>query len=138
MTILTVDGLRSATQDKITSDESIAYAESAIADAEGVVIELACGRSLDDWDANTIPSGILAIIKRIAASLYKNPQQRTSYTGPDGLNYNGGAVRLLSDSDRELCGRFDPQKTHVGSMRLAVASWMRNPTEAEIAAEALL
>lgn len=112
-------------------------AEACLQDAQDAAMNY-CERADDPWTSLTIPMGVALIIKRVAGRLLTNPQQRSSYSGPDGLNYTGGPVRLLTDDEREQLDPYKASKVRVGSMRLGVASWMRNPTEAEIAAEAAL
>ena len=110
-------------------------AEACLQDAQDAAMNH-CERIDDPWTSETMPLGVALIIKRVAARLFTNPQQRSSYTGPDGLNYTGGPVRLLTDDEREQLNAYKTSSKHVGSIRLGVAAWMRNPTEAEIAAEA--
>ena len=83
-----------------------------------------CERFTNPWTAQTVPVGVKLIVKRIAARLFTNPQQRSSYTGPDGLNYSGGPVRLLTDDEREGLDPYKPSKKKVGTVRMAAAPWM--------------
>lgn len=115
----------------------VTAAEACLQDAQDAAMDY-CERVDDPWTSVTIPMGVALIIKRIAGRLFTNPQQRTSYSGPDGLNYTGGPARILTDDEREQLDPYKVSKKRVGSMRLGVAAWMRNPTEAEIAAAAAL
>lgn len=136
--LITISDLQLHLQQTANFSETITAAANAdIEDASAAVLAY-CERTPSAWTAETVPAGVALVVKRVAGRLLTNPQQRSSYSGPDGLTYTGGPVRLLTDDEREQLDPYKASKVRVGSMRLGVASWMRNPTEAEIAAEAAL
>lgn len=136
--LISISDLQLHLQQTTTFSEAVTAAANAdIEDASAAVLAY-CERTEAPWTALTVPAGVALVVKRIAGRLLANPQQRSSYSGPDGLTYTGGPVRLLTDDEREQLDPYKASKVRVGSMRLGVASWMRPPTEAEIAAEAAL
>jgi hypothetical protein len=130
--ILTVADLELHLQQTIGASLTSA-AEASLQDAQDAVMNY-CERGDVPWTAATLPMGVALIIKRIAGRLLANPQQRSSYSGPDGLTYTGGPVRLLTDDEREQLDPWKVSRKAVGSIRMGVASWMRAPTAAELAA----
>lgn len=99
-----------------------ASAEAAITDASGLVNGYE-NLSANAWTDATCPDGVKAVVKRVAARLFTNPDQRTSYTGPEGLNYAGGPVRLLTDDEREQLNPFVARRSRVGMIRVSPAPW---------------
>lgn len=62
------------------------------------------------------------VAKRSAARFFTNPAQRTSYSGPEGLAYQGGPVRLLTDDEKATLDTL--RVVRVGAIRMGVAPWM--------------
>ncbi len=105
------------------------------ADVAELAIELAsdavlayCHRTGSPWYATTCPGAVRLVATRLAARLFTNPQQRTSYSGPEGLNYAGGPVRLLTDDEREMLAIYRSEDRTVGTINLTVAPWMDDQT----------
>lgn len=94
-------------------------AEQAIEWASGLIL-LYTGRAT--W--TTPPAGVKPIVAAIAGMILKNPDLRTSYSGPEGLSYAGSIVRLLPDDMRSLLDSCSARKRRVGSARMGVAAWM--------------
>lgn len=133
MGLITVDEFQAHIQQSAAfSGTYLESAEAAIEDASAVVL-VECERTAA-WV--TTPTDVKLVVKRLAARLFTNPQQRVSYTGPEGLNFSGGPVRLLTDDERDALAPYKASRKRVGAIRMGVAAWMRNPTAAEIAAEA--
>lgn len=123
MGLITPDELHAYMQQ--TTDWSAtmqASAIGAIEDASGVVLGR-CTWLETPWTSETAPAGVKTVVKRLAARLLQNPQQRTSYTGPDGLSFSGGPVRLLTDDERDALDQLDPRRTFVGSIRAGLPAW---------------
>ncbi|MBI1377247.1 MAG: hypothetical protein GC157_07175 [Frankiales bacterium] len=99
-----------------------ASAAAAIEDASGLVLEY-CEWLETPWTDATAPASAKLVVKRLAARLFDNPQQRVSYTGPEGLNYSGGPVRLLTDDEKATLDRLDPRRVAVGTIGLALPAW---------------
>jgi hypothetical protein len=60
-----------------------------------------------------IPADVKMIVLRVAARIVANPGQRTSYTGPDGLNYSTGAdvgPRILTGDEMVALRRYTLNK----------------------------
>ena len=125
MALLTLEDLQLHLQQSTELSEF--YQDAALAaidDASGAVMGY-LQLPDDTWTDQTCPSGVKLVAKRVAARLFSNPQQRTSYSGPEGLNFAGGPVRLLTDDEREQLGAYQPQHKRVGTIGLGIASWMR-------------
>lgn len=125
MSIVTVDDLQRHLQQTVTFSEfHMGVAQQCLDDAEGAVLTY-CEREGNPWTADTCPRGVFLIIERVAGRLLTNPQQRTSYSGPDGLNYTGGPVRLLTDDEREMLNPYKASRKRVGSIRMGIATWLQ-------------
>ncbi len=98
-------------------------ADLAIELASGTVLAY-CHRTDSPWYATTCPGAVRLVTTRLAARLFTNPQQRTSYSGPEGLNYAGGPVRLLTDDEREMLDIYRPEERTVGTITMTVAPWL--------------
>jgi hypothetical protein len=101
----------------------------SIALASGAV-QAYCERLDVPWTNATAPDAVRLVTCRLAARLFTNPDQRVSYTGPEGLSYSGGPVRLFTDDERATLDLFRSQARGVGMIRTAVAPWMTNPPAA--------
>lgn len=123
MAILTIQELADHLQMSIVGDIPEAAAQAAIEDASAVVINF-CGRVSQPWDEATGPEAVKAVAKRLAARIYENPAQRTSYAGPDGLTFSGGPVRLLTDDEREQLMMFRRRSSKVGHIASPSAPWL--------------
>jgi len=133
MGLITIDELQAHLQRKTAfSDEIQASALAAIEDASGI-IEGYRNLASYNWTDVTCPAGVKAVVKRVAGRIFTNPDQRTSYTGPDGLNFSGGPVRMLTDDEREQLDPFDPRRSHVGMIRMVPAPWSVPDTTTPVA-----
>lgn len=94
-------------------------AEQAIEWASGLVL-LYTGRT--SWASP--PAGVKPIVAAIAGMILKNPDLRSSYSGPEGLNYVGSIVRMLPDDMRSLLDAYSARKRRAGSIRMGIAPWM--------------
>lgn len=74
------------------------------------------------------------VAKRSAARFFTNPQQRTSYSGPEGLSYQGGPVRLLTDDEKAILDGLKGDSVAVGTISMAVAPWMTPAEDDEVVA----
>lgn len=122
MALITVSDLEAHLQQNMVGEASLASAEAAIDDASAAVNGYK-NLAAHGWDVTTCPASVKLVVKRVAGRLLTNPQQRTSYTGPDGLNYAGGPVRLLTDDEREQLDGWVPRKSNVGMIRMTAAPW---------------
>lgn len=122
--IITLEELQLHLQQTTSYNEFLTAAANADIDDAEAAVNAYCERFTTPWTALTVPVGVALIIKRVAARLLTNPQQRSSYSGPDGLNYTGGPVRLLTDDEREALDPYKASRKKVGSMRAGVAAWM--------------
>ncbi len=130
MGLISLNDLQAHLQQTTTfSEKTQASALAAIEDASGAVLQF-CERTSDSWTESTAPAAAQLVTKRLAARIYTNPQQRTSYAGPEGLNYQGGPVRLLTDDEREMLTPLKASTVRVGSIRMGVAPWMLPDNEA--------
>lgn len=123
MALITISELEAHLQQSLAfSTNSAEEAQAAIDDASAAVNGYK-NLASHGWDATTCPASVKLVVKRVAGRLLTNPQQRTSYTGPDGLNYAGGPVRLLTDDEREQLDAWAPRKSKVGMIRMTAAPW---------------
>jgi hypothetical protein len=122
MAILTLADLEATIQQTVIGEQEELNAQSAIDDASAIV-NAYCERVADPWDDSTAPLAAVVVAKRLASRLYLNPQQRTSYSGPEGLTFTGTPVRLLTDDEREALDRLRASRRRVGSVRLAGPAW---------------
>lgn len=122
MGMITVAELELHLQQTMSSEASIGEAQAAIDDASAAVNGYE-NLSHHEWDDETCPGGVKLVVKRVAGRLLTNPQQRSSYSGPDGLNYSGGPVRLLTDDEREQLNAWVPRKKRIGMIRMTAAPW---------------
>ncbi len=119
MDLITIEEFQAHIQQTAAfSDSYLASAQAAITDASETVLA-ECERTT--WA--TPPASVALIVKRLAARLFTNPQQRVSYSGPEGLNYTGGPVRLLTDDEREQLAQYKASRRRVGSITMARAPW---------------
>lgn len=125
MSLITLEDLSAHIQQGITKADSIEWANAAINDASGLVLTY-CERLDEPWDATTVPAGVALVVKRVASRLFTNPMQRTNYTGPEGLNYSGGPVRLLTDDEREALNAFKSSMKQSASVRMSFAPYLVN------------
>jgi hypothetical protein len=101
MSIITIAELQLHLQQTTTfSDFHTQSAQQCCDMASALVVSLVPGA--DVWTDADAPLAAKLVALRVAGRLLTNPQQRTSYTGPEGLNYAGGAVRLLTDDERDV------------------------------------
>lgn len=80
-------------------------AEAAVSHAIAQVVDVVGFDPTED-DTVTVADVHLAqaIAVRIAAMYFVNPQDRQSYSGPEGLSYTGspqGVGRIMTDADRK-------------------------------------
>jgi hypothetical protein len=123
MALITISDLEAHLQQALAfSANGADAAQAAIDDASGAVNGYK-NLASHGWDATTCPDSVKLVVKRVAGRLLTNPQQRTNYTGPDGLNYTGGPVRLLTDDEREQLDVWVPRSTKVGMIRMTAAPW---------------
>lgn len=122
MPVLTLADLEATIQQTLSSEFDTTNAQSAIDDASAIV-NWYCERSEAPWNAATVPGSAHVVAKRLAARLFLNPAQRTSYSGPEGLTFTGSSVRLLTDDERETLDRLRPSTRRVGAIRLATPVW---------------
>ncbi len=123
--LVTVPELELVAQtDTSFTEEQEAVAQACIDDASAL-IHMYCQREDDPWTEETVPAGIAAICKRVAAGFLKNPDQRTSYTGQDGQTIQGGRVTIFTSDDRDLLDRFRARKVQVGSIQMGLPSYLR-------------
>lgn len=113
--LITVPELQAHLQRKTGfSADILLSAESAIADATSIV-SVYIRTDVSALTAPTTPQWKIdaakGVCKRVAGRIFTNPDQRTSYTGPDGLNYSGGPVRVLTDDER---AQLDPLVDYTG------------------------
>ena len=123
MALITVSDLEAHLQQALAFNADHAEAAQAAVDDASAAVNGYKNIGAHGWDATTCPDSVKLVAKRIAGRLLTNPQQRTSYTGPDGLNYAGGPVRLLTDDEREQLDPWAPRSTKVGMIRVAAAPW---------------
>ena len=127
--IITLEDLQLHLQQTTTYSAFLTSSANADIDDAEAAVHAYCERFTNPWTALTVPVGVVLIIKRVAARLVTNPQQRSSYSGPDGLTYSGGPVRLLTDDEREALDPYKASRKKVGSIRTGIAAWMTPEVE---------
>lgn len=106
------------TADELGQHMGRAIAEDAQADADEAIkaasaaVNHAAQRTGDDaWTADTVPGIARLTCLRSAARLLNNPEQRTTYTGPEGLSYSGSPSSILSKEERGDLAAFRLDRT---------------------------
>jgi hypothetical protein len=123
--IITVAELQLHLQQTVALNDFYAdVAELSVELASGAVLSY-CHRLTRPWYSTNAPAPVKLVALRLAARLFTNPQQRTSYAGPEGLNYSGGPVRLFTDDEREILNEFRGEDRTVGTIGLSLASWQK-------------
>lgn len=106
MSIITVAELQLSLQQTVTLSEFHTQVAQQCCDLASAEVILYCPKG-SAWTEETAPLAAKLVALRLAGRLMANPQQRTSYTGPEGLNYSGGPVRLLTDDEKKSLTRLN-------------------------------
>jgi hypothetical protein len=106
MSIITVAELQISLQQTVTFSDFHTEVAQQCCDLASAEVVLFCPKGAD-WTPETAPLSAKLVALRLAGRLMTNPQQRTSYSGPEGLNYSGGPVRLLTDDEKKSLMRLN-------------------------------
>lgn len=86
------------------SAADIPAAEAAVDEAVALVVQRLGFDPVTEKDvADADLVALHAVCKRVAAQHFRNPEQRQSFSGPDGLSYAGSPQivgKLLTEADR--------------------------------------
>lgn len=98
-----------------------AHADEAIR-AASAAVRRAAGQPDDAWPTpELVPEIARTICLRAASRLFLNPQQRTSFAGPNGLTWSGSPTRILTEEERADLAP-SPSRLRMGT--IPISSWL--------------
>lgn len=103
---------------KTIGSDTVADAEEAIRAASAAVNHAASRHGETAWTQDTVPGIARLICLRCASRLLTNPEQRTTFNGPDGLSFAGSPTRILTQEEREDLAPFRSDRSDMQAIRM--------------------